>query len=230
MSHETVAVDGDLSVQSYRKPLSVITDGRAHKEQIAPSDLGLRELPGAPLVLTALTLIERQSDAAAPGATVVDTIDAICKMTPQISYLPELPTALQYLARLFDAIGAPTLVIYRDAVELPALVSQMFASPGLPAPSWTVPARSDRSGPWRATTYDDAILVGGRACILRHGVVTALGPLGRLVWTQCLAGASPDEIAAAAVAEFGEPDEGGVDRLIAGALDDLNTHGLIEAR
>ena len=60
-------------------------------------------------------------------------------MTPQISYLPELPTPLQYLARLFDAIGAPTRLIYRDAVELPALVRTMLDEPGHPAAAWTVP-------------------------------------------------------------------------------------------
>ncbi len=229
VSDETVAVAEDLSIRSYRKPLSIITEGLVHKEQIAPSDVGLRDLPSSPLRLVGLTLIDRRPDADEVGPVAVDTIDAICEMTPQISYLPELPTPLQWLARLFDAIGAPTRLIYRDATELPALVEQMFQTPpAAPAP-WALPHRAAASGPWVATGYDDAVVVDGRACILRDGVVTALGQLGRLVWVKCLEGASPDAMIAAAVAEFGEPDQGDAATLVAGTLDELRSLGFIEA-
>ncbi len=229
VSDETVAVAADLSVRSYRKPLSVITPGLVHKEQIAPSDVGLRDLPQGPLRLVGLTLIDRQPDADEVGPVVVDTIDAICEMTPQISYLPELPTPLQWLARLFDAVGAPTRLVYRDATELPALVERMFeASPSTPA-TWALPHLTESSGPWRAGRYDDAILVDGRACILRDGVVTALGELGRLVWVKCLEGATVEAMIAAAVAEFGEPEGADAATLVAGTLDELCSLGFIEA-
>jgi len=229
VSDETVAVADDLAVTAYRKPLSIITEGHAHKQQVAPSELGLRPLPHAPLHLMGLTLIERVPDADDIGPVRVDTIDAICEMTPQISYLPELPTPLQYLARLFDAVGAPTRLVYRDAVELPALVEAMFDSAGAPAQPWAPVPPPVVGGPWRAVEVDDAILVDGRACILREGVVTALDHRGRLTWMQARRGASTEQIAHAAVAEFGAPVEGSALELIAATLDDLLAHGLIEA-
>lgn len=229
VSDETVAVADDLTVEPYRKPLSVITPGHAHKEQIAPSIFGLKGLPDTRLRLSAITLIDRQPDAAAIGPQAIDTIDAICEMTPQISYLPELPTPLQYLARLFDAIGAPTRLIYRDAVELPALVRTMLDEPGRPAAAWTVPLRAETPGPWRVAPYDDAIVVAGRACVMRNGMVTALDQRGCLVWTQCLAGASAEAIVATAVAEFGEPEQGEATALIAATIEELRVLGFIEA-
>lgn len=229
VSDETVAVANDLSVSPYRKPLSVITEGLIHKEQIAPSTAGLHGLPEAPLRLVALTLIDRRPDSTTVGLEVIDLIDAVCEMTPQISYLPEMPAPLQRLAKLFDAIGAPTRLIYRDATELPALVQQMFDAPPPRAATWTIPRRADSAGPWRATAYDDAILVDGRACILRDGVVTALEQLGRLVWTMCLAGASEEAIVEAASAEFGEPAEGNASEAIRSTFEELRTRGFIEA-
>ncbi|MEW1706464.1 PqqD family peptide modification chaperone [Microbacterium sp. NPDC089190] len=229
VSDETVAVADDLAVSPYRKPLSVITEGLVHKEQIAPSHFGLKGLPAVPLRLVGLTLIDRRPGSPTVGPEVVDLIDAVCEMTPQISYLPEMPAPLQRLARLFDTIGAPTRLIYRDATELPALVQQMFDAPPPRAQAWTLPRRTDSVGPWRATAYDDAILVDGRACILRDGVVTALEQLGRLVWTLCLAGASEETIAEAAEAEFGEPAEGSASAVIRSTLDELRTRGFIEA-
>lgn len=229
VSDETVSVDADLSVEPYRKPLSVITDGLAHKEQIAPSAYGLKDLPTAPLRLTAITLLERRPDAAHTGLETVDLIDAICEMTPQISYLPDLAQPLQYLARVFDAIGAPTHLVYRDAVDLPELVAGMFASPAHPNQEWALPRRGPATSSWRATAFDDAILVDGRACILREGVVTALDQRGCLVWAQCLAGVSVPQIVATAIAEFGDPGAGAADDLISATLSELRDAGLLEA-
>lgn len=229
VSDETVAVADDLTVTAYRKPLSIITDGHAHKQQIAPSELGLRPLPRAPLRLVGLTLIERNPDADEIGPVAVDTIDAICEMTPQISYLPQLPSPLQHLARLFDAVGAPTRLTYRDATELPSLVATMFDSPAVPAQAWEPAPPARAAGPWRAVDVDDAILVDGRACILLDGVVTALDHRGRLAWVEACRGATTAEIADAAVAEFGAPGDGSALELIAATLDDLRAHGLIEA-
>lgn len=229
ISDETVGVAADLAVTAYRKPLSVITEGHAHKQQVAPSELGLRPLPDAPLRLVGLTLIERTPDADEIGPTPIDTIDAICELTPQISYLPELPTPLQHLARLFDAVGAPTRLIYRDATELPDIVQSMFDSPVVPAQTWTTAAPTGPAGPWRAVDVDDAILVDGRACILLDGVVTALDHRGRLAWVGAREGATTEEIAEAAVAEFGAPDEGSARDLMEATLHDLRAHGLIEA-
>lgn len=229
VSDETVAVADDLAVTAYRKPLSVITEGHVHKQQVSPSELGLRPLPEAPLRAVGLTLIDRDPDADEIGPVAIDTIDAICEMTPQISYLPDLPSPLQHLARLFDAVGAPTRLTYRDATELPSLVATMFDSPAVPAPSWEPAPPALSTGPWRAVDVDDAILVDGRACILLDGVVTALDHRGRLAWMGARRGATTAEIAQAAVAEFGAPGDGAAVDLIEATLQELCAYGLIEA-
>ncbi|CAH0130414.1 hypothetical protein [Microbacterium sp. Bi128] len=227
VSDESVAVDLDLAVWPYRKPLSVIVDGKPFKQQIAPSDLGLRPLPDAPLRLAGITLLDRQPDTDDPGLRTVDLIDAICELTPQISYLPELPSPLQYVARIVDQVGAVTRLVYRDAAELPEMVTAMFASQPAAAQEWSVAPRPAQTGPWRCAEVDDAILVEGRACILRDGVVTALDHRGCLVWRMCLEGATSEQITAAAITAFGAPADGAAAELIAQTLDELRTHGFV---
>jgi hypothetical protein len=228
VSDESVAVDAALRVWPYRKPLSVIVDERPVKEQIAPSDLGLLPLPDAALRLAGITLLERDPATDEPGAFAVDLIDAICEMTPQISYLPELPTPLQYVARIIDRVGAVTRLVYRDAIDLPTLVEDMFAAAPPATQRWSTAPSAVPSGPWRCAAIEDAVLAGGRACVLRDGVVTALDHRGCLVWTMCLRGATTPEITAAAVTAFGEPEGADAGRLIEQTIDELVGHGLLE--
>lgn len=230
VSDESIAVDADLTVWPYRKPLSVIVEDKSVKQQIAPSNLGLLPLPDAALHLAGITLLERDPAADEPGARPVDLIDAICEMTPQISYLPELPSPLQYVAHIVDRVGAVTRLLYRDATDLPDLVAEMFAAPVPPAQSWSVAPVASPNGPWEASPVDDAILVDGRACILRDGMVTALDERGCLVWVKCREGATVAEITDAAVAAFGTPAHASARALIEQTIDELRAHGLLSAR
>ena len=227
VSDESVAVDDALTVWPYRKPLSVIVEGRPFKEQIAPSDLGLLPLPDVPLRLAGITLLDRDPDADDTRIVPVDLIDAICEMTPQISYLPELPSPLQYVAGIVERIGSVTRLIYRDAADLPAVVEGMFAAAPPQPQVWSAVSRTNAKGSWRCAEMDDAILVDGRACILREGVVTALDHRGCLVWTMCLQGATTEDIVRAAVAAFGEPGDADARALIEETLDALSAHGLL---
>ncbi len=227
VSDESVAVDLDLSVSPYRKPLSLIVEGRPFKQQVAPSGLGLLPLPDTDLTLAAITLLERRPRTEQPGVFPVDLIDAISEMTPQISYLADLPRPLRFIAGIVDRIGTVTRVVYADATDLPPLVESMFTAPTPAAQKWSVAPPGVRTGPWRCTEVDDAILVDGRACILREGVVTVLDRRGCLAWTMCLRGASTEQITAAAIAAFGEPPHDSAPLLIERTLQDLRTHGLI---
>ncbi|WP_396644954.1 hypothetical protein [Microbacterium sp.] len=227
VSDESVAVDPDLSVSPYRKPLSLIVEGRPFKQQVAPSGLGLLPLPDTDLTLAGITLLERTPHTDEPVVLPLDLIDAISEMTPQISYLAELPSPLQFIARIVDRIGSVTRVVYADATDLPQLVASMFTAPTPAAQTWTVAPPGVRTGPWRCTEVDDAILVDGRACILREGIVSVLDRRGCLAWTMCLRGATTEQITAAAVAAFGEPGHDSAPLLIERTLQDLRTHGLI---
>lgn len=230
VSDESVAVDANLTVWPYRKPLSVIVEGKSVKQQIAPSDLGLLPLPDAPLHLSGITLLDRDPATTSPGAQPVDLIDAICEMTPQISYLPELPNPLQYVARIVDRLGAVTRLIYRDATDLPDLITEMFAAPAPAAQSWSAAPQASPAGPWEVSPVDDAILVDGRACILQDGTVTALDERGCLVWVKYREGATVTEITDAAVAAFGTPAHASAHALIEQTIDELRAHGLLSTR
>ncbi|WP_164878170.1 hypothetical protein [Microbacterium enclense] len=230
VSDESVAVDANLTVWPYRKPLSVIVEGKSVKQQIAPSDLGLLPLPDAPLHLSGITLLDRDPATTSPGAQHVDLIDAICEMTPQISYLPELPNPLQYVARIVDRLGAVTRLIYRDATDLPDLITEMFAAPAPAAQSWSAAPPASPAGPWEVSPVDDAILVDGRACILQDGTVTALDERGCLVWVKYREGATVTEITDAAVAAFGTPAHASARALIEQTIDELRAHGLLSTR
>ncbi|WP_148286420.1 hypothetical protein [Microbacterium sp. B19] len=227
VSDESVAVDDHLAVQPYRKPLSLIVEGRPHKEQIAPSDLGLLPLPPCSLRLAAIALLDRDTSTVEAHAFPLDLVDAICELTPQISYLTELRTPLQYVARVVSRSARVTRLVYRDATDLPRLVDDVFAGPAPEPQPWSVLPSAAPAGPWRFPDLTDAILVEGRACILRDGVVTALDRRGCLVWTMCRTGAGETEITAAAVAAFGEPAAADARAVIEETLDELIAHGLL---
>lgn len=227
VSDESVAVDDTLRVWPYRKPLSVIVHDEPHKAQLAPSDLGLLGLPSVPLRMAGIALLDRDPENGAPQTIAVDLIDAICDLVAQISYLPDISHPLRYVARVVEQVGGVARLRYRDAAELPPLVDAMFASSHGTVQEWTTPQRSEGTGPWRCAPVDDAILVDGRACILRGRVVTALGHRGYLVWSMCLAGAPTRTIADAAIAAFGPPAEGDASALIERTIAELAAHDLL---
>src|SRR5690242_4779685 len=67
VSDETIAVEHDLTVRPYAKPLSIVTDPTVPtgKHEESPDDLGLR--PAAPVLrLAAVAVLERRDDVGGP--------------------------------------------------------------------------------------------------------------------------------------------------------------------
>lgn len=232
VSDETVAVEASGRVRSYRKPLSVIVDGRRHKEQLAPSALGLLPLPEAPLVLGALALLDRDPTGGGDGADAsrepVSLCSAIAELVPQVSYLTELPEPLRFIARLVDRVGGVTRVRYSEAEALPGIVPSLFDAPA-PASPWQAvpPEASDRpDARYRAAPTLDAIESEGQTAVfLEGGMLHLLDGIGPGIWRAVRGGADLDEVVAAVAAEYGEPPEASVEAAVRGALD-----GLVAAR
>lgn len=133
VTDETLAVDFDGNVLPYRKPLSVIVDRDAPKEQLSPTKLGLRGLPGAPLKLAAIVLLHRVDEHElenGPLISPVATGSAIGWMVPELSYLPALPDPLVQLAQLIDATDGVRRVTYSEASQLVSLVPELLAASG----------------------------------------------------------------------------------------------------
>jgi hypothetical protein len=129
VSDETITLTGDGVVLPYRKPLSVITEGHAHKLQIAPSALGLLPLPDAKLRVAGLVLLERRDDGAAKSAvTPVPLAEALVELVQQTSYLAELPHPLRRIAETARATGG----IRRLHAGAPERIAE--AAPALFAP------------------------------------------------------------------------------------------------
>lgn len=136
LSDETVAIDGDGRVWPYRKPLSVIEEASAPKTQPAPSRLGLRPVPDAPLHVAAVVLLDRTPDGPeTPYDEPVELGDALTELVAQSSYLAHMPAALRQIAAIADATGGFRRVRYREAETLPDLIRALAATPGrTPAP------------------------------------------------------------------------------------------------
>ncbi len=68
VSDETVAVEHDLTVRAYPKPLSIVVDPASPwvKHERSPDDLALRRPPHS-LRLSAVVVLERSDDAVAPS-------------------------------------------------------------------------------------------------------------------------------------------------------------------
>lgn len=119
VSDETVGIDAEGRVLPYRKPLSIIEDGRAPKAQRPPSSLGLQPLPDAELRLAAIVLLDRDPDGPdAPRIDTVDLGDALEELVAQSSYLTHMEAPLQRMSALAAQTGGLRRVTYREASTL----------------------------------------------------------------------------------------------------------------
>ena len=130
VSDETVAVAPDGTVLAYRKPLSIIEDPAADKTQRSPAELGLGDLPAAPLRLSAIVLLDRD-----PGGPerpeLVDCAlaEVLPELVEQTSYLGHLPRPLAQIAAQARAVGGVRRVVYREAATLADALAPLFRAP-----------------------------------------------------------------------------------------------------
>jgi hypothetical protein len=123
LSDETVAVDADLQVVPYPKPLSVLRAGDTVKEQVSPGRLSLMRPSERSYRLCSLVQLRR--DPAHRGEPLLEplpTVEALPELTAQTSFTREMTRPLHRLADLAHRAGGIRRVTYAEAVQLRPVV------------------------------------------------------------------------------------------------------------
>lgn len=198
VSDETVIIEADDRISSYAKPLSIIPEGAgAHaKLESGPDDLGLGPTPDHP-VLTAIVVLRRDPDLAAPEFELVSLVDGILQVIPETSALPSLPDPLARLARALCLSGGPFKLCYpeiSDCVDLIVNLTAPDAERDAGAPDWEHHPRSDYDLPevrWSTVTWtsvvqrtpwNDAVTSDGEGVVLHGHTPSRLSRLGVALW------------------------------------------------
>ncbi|WP_392543810.1 hypothetical protein [Oryzobacter telluris] len=128
VSDETVAVEDDLRVRAYAKPLSVVVDPAEPmaKTEHSPDELGLLRAPDD-LHLVATVVLERTDDVEEPVLEPFALVDAAALALPQTSALPSLERPLERLATVLTAGHGPWRMRYREIGDCAALVEDLAA-------------------------------------------------------------------------------------------------------
>ncbi|TVU62384.1 hypothetical protein FQP90_12140 [Paenarthrobacter nitroguajacolicus] len=235
VTDETVGIGPDGSVHPYRKPLSVIRSGEDYKEQLAPSALGLRELPDAALQLGGLIVVARVEDfVGSPEVATLGLCEALAAIVPEASYLADMDQPLQTIARHVDQCGAIQQVTYRDATQILSLVPELMSR--TEPEEWQAVLPTEGAGVLSTVSQSsfmpmpviDAVEAGGQTAILdTNRMVHVLDGVGPVVWRTLGRGLDYESILREVELEFGAPPEQSLDAAVDGILGAFADAGLV---
>jgi hypothetical protein len=127
VTDETTGVAGDGSISTYCKPLSVRRpDAGQPKDEVAPSDVGLRSPQVRPW-LAGMVILRRDREAGQPVVVEqVDVLDALVLLAPETSSLASFDRPLHRLADLVQSVGGLRRVRYHDAADVEPVVREVL--------------------------------------------------------------------------------------------------------
>lgn len=248
VSDETVAIDRDLTVTAYPKPLSVVIDPAepTHKRQEGPDALGLLTAP-AQLHLSMIVVLQREPDAGEPEIEQLPLTEGLLALIPQTSALPAMDQPLGTLADLVVSAGGVLRLRYRDIDqtadilrsalatprETPELVDRLHPEPGADLPDMydAAPAAPAPTGNLSLEStvtrlpYTDAIAVDQSIVVLVGSSTVVLDGLGSTIWRHC-----DHPSAAAALVEHCRHEHGDhadATHLVLDAIEVLHSSGLL---
>ncbi len=238
VSDETVAVEADLRVRAYPKPLSLVVDPAdpTAKSEHSPDELGLLRAPEN-LHLVATVVLERTDEVHEPVLEPMALVDAAALVLPQTSALPSLERPLDRLAEVLTAGHGPWRLRYREIGDCASLVEELAAGRapgGLPETvSWTWidgaahrdPRPQDPAGPdeppGRADVGDLAA-IGAESLVVRAPFDDALASDGAVLVMHARLPSSLPGLAATLWLAAGRPVA--VSRLVEEATSTLGPH------
>ena len=234
VSDETVAIAPSGEVLPYRKPLSLITAGFAHKLQRSPDDLGLGALPRTGLRLARIVLLDRRPTHGTARLVPVPVSEAVAELAGQSSALVQLPRAVGTMTDLIERTGGVVRAEYADAGDLVPLVQELLdaeappLSPGASLIS-SLHARAPRSAAtapvyervdaadWHPLADDTLAVLTANAD--GSGMLRVLAGVAPALW-EAADGATYDDLVAAVEARFdGAPPRAFTDAALASLLE-----------
>ena len=219
VSDETIAVEHDLTVRPYPKPLSIVVDPQAptSKHERSPDDLGLVRAPQS-LHLSAVAVLDRRDDVASPSLEPIGLVEALGTVLPQTSALVSLDRPLDRLARVLTIGGGPYRLTYRDIDDCVDLVADLAHArdradddvtwtwfDGLQHAAYPTPVPEDlglSTRLWR-NGFRDALLSDGVLLVMRDWTPVTLPGLAATLWLAAGEECSVADLVAAATDELG---------------------------
>jgi hypothetical protein len=124
LSDETAAVDADLDVVAYPKPLSLLpASGAGLKDQVSPGALGLLRATDRRYPLRGLLQLRRDpAHAGPPTVEPLAVVDALPELVAQTSYTRDMERPLHRLADLVRRTGGARRVTYAESETLRPVV------------------------------------------------------------------------------------------------------------
>ncbi|QIM22304.1 hypothetical protein G7075_16095 [Phycicoccus sp. HDW14] len=234
VSDETVAVEDDLTVRPWAKPLSVLLDPSDpfDKTESGPDELGLARAPDR-LRLAALVLLARDPGQPEPVLEPVPLVEALAEVVPQTSALLRLPRPMESVVAALTAGGGPWRLRYAeiaDCVDLvagladgsggsqppigwtsergdePALLDDDDTAAGAPVPDVT-PDDLPAGAPVQRTPFQHAVHAEGSSLVVRGQVPAVLPDLASTLWRAAERPVTVTELVAAAVEVHGAHPE-----------------------
>lgn len=234
VSDETIAVDAELRIVPYPKPLSVKQPAAGvPKLQEGPEQHLLGATPAAPR-LAAIAILSRSAGETEATLEDVPLGAAILELTPQLSALARLDRGLVQLCRMVEACGGLKRIRYSEARDISALLPQLAGKAAgmaqgqdwLALPTTPQAGSAARGTGLRRATVQDAVEAGGTVFLLANSQVVELGPLGGLIWELSGDWISREALLAEVVAVVGPHPS--ADSLLDAALAELSSRGLLE--
>lgn len=125
LSDETIGIDAARQIWAYPKPLS-IRGGKAYKDEVAPSALGL--LPqSAPAQVSKIIVLDRRGGVDTPTFEPLGTLEAMEVMGPESSSLAALDRGLHVFADVLEHTGGAERWRYTEHTDLIARAEHILA-------------------------------------------------------------------------------------------------------
>jgi hypothetical protein len=160
----------------------------------------------------------------------VDPVEALVRLVPELSYLPELPTPLQRLAGLIDGVGGVRRLHYRESTSVPVLVPEIVGTRR--STGWRpLPVESSTATPAEGYTRVralDAIAIDNYAVLLLGSRVVVLDGIGPAIWDSLHDGPALDSIVARVLIAVGPAGDMDPSSLVIAALESMVDSGVVE--